>query len=51
MGFPKRRTIEAGMGLHIMRYRASIIGGSLQVEPGGNGNTAITCTFPVNGRE
>jgi PAS domain S-box-containing protein len=51
VGFPKRRTIEAGMGLHIMRYRASIIGGSLQVEPGGNGNTAITCTFPVNGRE
>jgi len=32
-----------GMGMRIMRYRAHIIGGTLQVEPAAGGGTLVTC--------
>ena len=38
---------HAGVGLHIMNYRAGMIGGNLEVrreQPG----TAVTCRFPMN---
>lgn len=35
-----------GMGLHIMHYRARIIGGSLEVRPGSGGGTVVTFTLP-----
>ncbi len=34
------------MGLQIMRYRASMIGGTLEIESG-ESVTTITCRFPV----
>lgn len=48
IGFPIEPS-ESGMGLHIMRYRAGMIGGTLQIERGGQRNTTITCVFPVDG--
>jgi signal transduction histidine kinase len=38
---------DAGMGLRIMSYRASMMGGSLKVTPGAGGRGAIvTCIVP-----
>ena len=36
-----------GMGLHIMNYRAGMIGGVLEVRPGTTGGIVVTCAFPV----
>ncbi len=35
-----------GMGLSIMRYRAGMIGGQLEIARGGERGTLVTCTFP-----
>ncbi len=35
-----------GRGMFIMNYRAGIISGSLKVEHGDKGGTAVQCTFP-----
>ncbi len=35
-----------GMGLRTMRYRAEIIGGTLEIRPGVRGGTEILCAFP-----
>ena len=36
-----------GMGLHIMNYRAGMIGGTLEVAPDPVQGTTVTCTFPM----
>ena len=36
-----------GMGLHIMNYRAGMIGGALEVRRDTAGGTVVSCTFPV----
>jgi PAS domain S-box-containing protein len=36
-----------GMGLHIMNYRAGVIGGTLQARRDTTRGTIVTCTFPV----
>jgi PAS domain S-box-containing protein len=36
-----------GMGLHIMSYRAGMIGGRLDVRPSPLRGTCVTCTFPM----
>lgn len=36
-----------GMGLHIMNYRAGMIGGALEIKPGANTGTVVTCIFPA----
>lgn len=36
-----------GMGLHLMNYRARMVGGSLQVQRVSTGGTMVTCLFPV----
>lgn len=36
-----------GMGLHLMNYRARVIGGSLEVQRVPTGGTAISCWFPA----
>ena len=43
-GMPARRRKKAGMGLHIMRYRAGMIGGSLAVQKEPGGGTTVVCT-------
>ncbi len=35
-----------GMGIPTMRYRAGMIGGSLQISPVQSGGTLVTCTLP-----
>jgi len=36
-----------GMGLHLMNYRARMVGGSLEVRRVPTGGTMVTCLFPV----
>jgi PAS domain S-box-containing protein len=36
-----------GMGLHIMNYRAKMIGGGLDVSQGKPHGTVVTCRFPI----
>jgi len=36
-------TASGGMGLRTMRYRASLIGGKLEIGPGRSGGTTVTC--------
>ena len=38
-----------GMGLHIMEYRARIIGGELSIRPGPHGGTVVTGSLPLFG--
>jgi signal transduction histidine kinase len=38
---------STGMGLHLMNYRARMIGGSLQVQRAASGGTMVTCLFPM----
>jgi two-component system, LuxR family, sensor kinase FixL len=38
---------NAGMGRHLMSYRARVIGGSLEIRNVATGGTIVTCTFPV----
>jgi nitrate/nitrite-specific signal transduction histidine kinase len=35
------------MGLHLMNYRARMVGGSLEVQRISTGGTMVTCLFPV----
>jgi two-component system CheB/CheR fusion protein len=43
MGIPCKLPRRTGMGLHIMRYRAEVIGGALKVEPSARGGTRVVC--------
>jgi PAS domain S-box-containing protein len=36
-----------GMGLHLMNYRARMVGGSIEVQRVISGGTLVTCLFPV----
>ena len=38
------------MGLSIMNYRAKMIGGILEVQPGKPHGTVVTCNFPIGAR-
>jgi PAS domain S-box-containing protein len=40
-----------GMGLHLMSYRARMVGGSLDVQRLSSGGTMVTCLFPVSDKE
>ena len=40
-----------GMGLHIMHYRAGMIGGALEVRRDSAGGTVVACNFPMNENE
>ena len=37
-----------GMGLHLMNYRARMVGGSLDVQRAPAGGTIVTCLFPIS---
>ena len=38
---------NAGMGRHLMNYRARVIGGSLEIKRVATGGTMVACLFPV----
>ena len=46
IGLPDRLDESEGMGLHIMDYRAKMIGASLDVRRGSDGGTVVECLFP-----
>ncbi|MGA2133278.1 MAG: PAS domain S-box protein [Bryobacteraceae bacterium] len=52
-GLPSDARNSTGMGLHIMNYRAKMIGAALQVTRGTECGTSVTCTLPSlrNGAE
>ena len=44
-GIPEKVSKKAGIGLRIMRYRAGMIGGSLEIEKPPSGGTAVICSI------
>jgi len=46
-GISENRNHSQGMGLHIMSYRAGMIGGRLDVRRGPLCGTSVTCAFPI----
>jgi PAS domain S-box-containing protein len=46
-GILDQRSTNGGMGLHIMSYRAGMIGGRLDVHPSPPRGTCVTCVFPL----
>lgn len=40
---PNGTSVESGIGLRTMRYRAGIIGADFQIRPGDKGGTVVTC--------
>ncbi len=46
-GIKEDRASTQGMGLHIMTYRAGMIGGRLEIRPNQSRGTSVTCIFPV----
>lgn len=47
VGIGKTRRTGKGMGLNIMRYRASMFGASLDIKSPAKGGTEITCSFQL----
>src|SRR5271163_3957618 len=50
-GIAESSASTQGMGLHIMNYRAGMIGGVLEVRQDVTRGTLVTCTFPVKDDE
>ena len=46
---PARPADHRGMGLRIMHYRAHLAGGALEIRPGAESGTVVTCTVPLRG--
>jgi signal transduction histidine kinase len=46
-GFSGVPTDHPGMGLNIMRYRAKMVGGSVEVSQNLTGGTTVSCVFPI----
>jgi signal transduction histidine kinase len=46
-GLPADADKVDGLGLRIMRYRAGLLGGKLEVQPGARGGTSIVCLLPA----
>jgi PAS domain S-box-containing protein len=49
-GIPLDALDRKGMGLRVMKYRAGVIGGSLEIATSSEEGTTITCTFPCKKR-
>lgn len=45
-GFKPRKRSK-GLGLHIMHYRTSVLGGTFRVDSGAKGGTRVVCEVPV----
>ncbi len=45
IGFPESLDAGRGMGLHIMNYRAKMIGAFLDIRRGAGGGTIVICSF------
>ncbi|HEX2522296.1 MAG TPA: ATP-binding protein, partial [Terriglobia bacterium] len=47
LGLPEGFRDHPGMGLHIMSYRARIIGGNLSIKKAVEGGTVVVCSLPI----
>jgi PAS domain S-box-containing protein len=47
IGLPDEATKANGMGLHIMRYRARMIGATFSISGSPEGGTIVACSLPV----
>lgn len=45
VGFPQNLPQGDGMGLDLMNYRATILGGTLEIQAGTKGGTVVTCWY------
>ena len=50
-GLASESALAGGMGLRIMHYRAELIGAQLQLGPGPQGGTQVTCRLEANAAE
>jgi PAS domain S-box-containing protein len=48
IGIPDEFRNSTGMGLHIMKYRAGVVGATLEVRATNGGGTVVACTFNKN---
>jgi len=46
IGLPFKAELKQGLGLRIMKYRAGLIGGVLQIDSSDDGGTSVTLTIP-----
>jgi len=46
-GFSEVPSDHPGMGLNIMKYRAKMVGGSVEVSRNSMGGTTVSCAFPL----
>jgi len=46
VGFSEQQVASKGMGLHIMRYRAKAVNGTLDIKSGQNGGVVVKCSLP-----
>jgi signal transduction histidine kinase len=49
-GFPQSARNANGVGISIMRYRANVLGGELEIEDRPTGGAIVSCIMPANGR-
>jgi len=47
IGPPAETAASRGMGIRIMNYRSSMIGGALAIGPGARGGTIVSCIFDL----
>ena len=48
IGFPKDLKPQQGLGYHIMKYRAQLMGGRLQIDSPQTGGTRVSCYLPIH---
>jgi PAS domain S-box-containing protein len=46
VGFPAEPKLKHGLGFHIMKYRAQMIGGRLEIDSPKRGGTCVSCYLP-----
>jgi signal transduction histidine kinase len=47
IGFPKDLQLQQGLGYHIMKYRAQLMGGRLEIDSPQTGGTRVSCYLPI----
>jgi signal transduction histidine kinase len=50
-GVPAQAIRKNGMGLSIMKYRAQMIGGSVEIRGRPRAGTRVSCLFPTRGQQ
>ncbi len=48
IGFPKDLKPQQGLGYHIMKYRAQLMGGRLEIDSPQTGGTRVSCYLPIH---